>query len=87
VNEPWWNTPLDPLFDFYREVRKLVRRYAPQADFIFHDSFRYDPTIWNKLFRKDDLEKTILDHHFYFAFEEYIKYLGNFCTLATNVVA
>lgn len=43
VNEPWWNTPLPPLKEFYREVRKLVRRYAPQAYAIFHDSFRFGP--------------------------------------------
>jgi len=24
VNEPWWNTPLPVLKDFYREVRKMV---------------------------------------------------------------
>lgn len=29
VNEPWWNTPLPQLKDFYREVRKMVKIYAP----------------------------------------------------------
>jgi len=80
VNEPWWNTPLEPLKDFYRSVRKLVRRYAPQATFVFHDSFRYDPIIWNDLFRKDDVEKTAIDHHYYWAFGNNLWKLGDLCT-------
>lgn len=80
VNEPWWNTPLEPLFDFYRESRALVRRYAPQAIFVFHDSFRFDANIWNNLFRADDVEKTVLDHHFYWAFQNDIIQLGDLCT-------
>lgn len=42
INEPWWNTDLDILKDFYRQVRKMVQKYSPQAYFVFHDSFRYD---------------------------------------------
>ena len=29
VNEPWWETDLDVLKDFYRQVRKMVQRYSP----------------------------------------------------------
>jgi glucan 1,3-beta-glucosidase len=29
VNEPLWTTRIDVLKDYYRQVRKLVRRYAP----------------------------------------------------------
>lgn len=52
----------------YRKVRKLVQRYAPQAHFVFHDSFRYDPNVWNDLFREGDVDKVALDHHYYWAF-------------------
>lgn len=86
VNEPWWNTPLQPLKEFYREVRKLVRRYAPQALFIFHDSFRFSAAIWNDLF-VGDWEKTVLDTHYYYAFNQDITELGNFCTMTKNVFA
>lgn len=68
VNEPWWNTPLEPLKDMYRQVRKLVQRYSPQAYFVFHDSFRYDENVWNDLFLEGDTDKTVLDHHYYWAF-------------------
>ena len=79
INEPWQNTPLEPLKDLYRKVRKLVQRYAPQADFIFHDAFIYDPTRWNDLFRDDDIDKVIMDHHYYWAFEKDITDIDGFC--------
>lgn len=83
VNEPLDVTPLEPLFEFYREARKLTRRYAPQAKFVFHDSFRYEPEIWNKLFTPDDVQDTVLDHHFYWAFAhqqgDYLTSVGQTC--------
>lgn len=79
VNEPWWNTPLDPLFDYYRKVRKLVQRFAPQAKFVFHDSFRFDPDTWNKLFRADDVHNVVIDHHYYWAFQTNLKVIDDFC--------
>jgi hypothetical protein len=69
VNEPWWNTPMPVLKDFYRDARKLVQRYAPQAYFVFHDAFKYEPDMWNDLFRDDDIEKVVMDHHYYWAFQ------------------
>jgi hypothetical protein len=57
----------------YRKVRKLVQRFAPQAWFVFHDSFRYDPDVWNDLFRDDDIDKVAIDHHYYWAFESDLK--------------
>lgn len=68
VNEPWQNTPLDVLMPFYRLVKKLVDKYAPQAKFVFHDSFRPDPEIWNDLFDDDDHANVVMDHHYYQAF-------------------
>jgi glucan 1,3-beta-glucosidase len=68
VNEPWWNTDMDLLKEFYRAVRKLTQRYAPQAYFVFHDSFRYDANQWNDLFRDNDIDKVAIDHHYYQAF-------------------
>jgi len=43
----------------------MVQRYAPQAHFVFHDAFTYDPTVWNDLFADDDIEKVAMDHHYY----------------------
>lgn len=68
VNEPWWNSDLTILKDFYRQVRKMVQRYAPQAYFVFHDSFEYSADVWNDLFRDDDIDKVAMDHHYYQAF-------------------
>jgi hypothetical protein len=82
VNEPWWNTPLPVLKDMYRKVRKLVQRYAPQALFIFHDSFRYEPKDWNDLFRDDDIENVVIDHHYYWAFESDLKEVQDMCNHA-----
>ena len=65
VNEPWWNSDIPVLKDFYRSVRSLVQRLAPQAYFVFHDSFIYNPDTWNDLFRDDDIEKVAIDHHLY----------------------
>jgi hypothetical protein len=67
VNEPK-NTNLVVLKDFYRQVRKLVQRYAPQAYFVFHDGFHEDWNIWQDLFEKDDQEKVAIDTHGYYAF-------------------
>ena len=49
--------------DFYREARKLVQSYAPQATFVFHDSDMFDGKYWNDIFR--DTHNVALDHHFY----------------------
>lgn len=79
VNEPWWNTPLTPLKDMYRAVRPLVQKYAPNAKFVFHDSFRYDPNIWNDLFADNDIHNVVLDHHYYWAFEDYVHDITTAC--------
>ena len=57
VNEPWANSPLEVLYDFYRAVRKLVQNLAPQAYFVFHEAFmishqRID--AWKDLFAEND---------------------------------
>lgn len=56
--------------DFYRKVRPLVQKYAPQAHFVFHDAFHYDSGTWNDLFDDDDVDKVAVDHHFYEAWWE-----------------
>lgn len=79
VNEPWYLTPMNALKEFYRDVRKLVRRYAPQAKFIFHDAFHYQPDDWKDLFPEDDLDGVVLDHHYYFAFQDDNYRIGDLC--------
>lgn len=65
VNEPWWNTPIPTLKDFYRKVRKLVQKETPKAYFVFHNAFKYDPDLWNDLFEDDDIDLVAMDHHYY----------------------
>lgn len=71
MNEPYQTNDIHLLSDFYREVRKLVQRYAPQAYFVFHDSFRADDPMWLKLFADGDWDKVAMDHHSYMAFWNY----------------
>jgi hypothetical protein len=65
VNEPWWSSDLPTLKDFYRTVRKLVQDNAPDAYFVFHDSFHFGADTWNDLFDKDDYHLVAIDHHQY----------------------
>lgn len=71
VNEPYATNDIHLLMDFYRVVRKLVQRYAPQAYFVFHDSFRADDGHWWQLFADGDWDKVAMDHHSYMAFWDY----------------
>ena len=67
VNEPWRNTPLDLLKDYYRNVRSLMKKYAPDAYFVFHNSYRTAWEDWADLFEPDDRHKVAVDHHHYIA--------------------
>jgi len=71
INEPGGSTPLDYLKDYYRRVRKLVERYAPQAYFVFHDSFRFSWDTWKDLFPANDWKMVAVDHHGYLAWGNY----------------
>lgn len=65
VNEPWWNSPMDTLKDFYRSIRPLVQEYSPDAYFVYHDAFIYSAEFWNDLFEDGDWDKVACDHHYY----------------------
>lgn len=77
VNEPWGNSDMTVLKDFYRKVRKMVQELAPQAYFVFHDAFQED--IWDDLFADDDIEKVALDHHYYQAWDQGKNTTDEFC--------
>ena len=79
VNEPWWNTPLDVLKDFYRDVRKLVQKHAPNSKFVFHNAFNYNAGTWNDLFADDDHENVVMDHHYYQAWNQGMNTVQQFC--------
>ena len=68
INEPWGFSDFEVLFHFYREVRKILTKYNPDATFVFHDAFTYDAGLWNQLF--EDTDKVAMDHHHYQAFME-----------------
>jgi glucan 1,3-beta-glucosidase len=39
ANEPWWNSDIPTLKNFYRSVRKEIQKVNPNVKFVFHDSF------------------------------------------------
>ena len=67
VNEPWWNSDLNVLKDFYRKVRTNMRNKAPHLHFVFHDAFHWDANEWNDLFADNDKDNVIMDTHQYMA--------------------
>ena len=71
VNEPWRNTPLYMLKAHYRDVRNLMKKHAPDAYFVFHDSFRTKWEDWTDLFGRHDRHKVAIDHHHYTAWGSY----------------
>lgn len=58
--------------------------YAPQAHFVFHDAFNYDPNIWNDLFADDDVEKVAIDHHYYQAWSGRSNDTNTYCDQYDN---
>ena len=68
VNEPWWNSDLPTLKEFYRQCREAVREVNENVLFVFHESFRRDAAVWNDLFPDDDMKNVVLDTHPYMAF-------------------
>lgn len=57
----------------------MVQRYAPQAHFVFHDSFHYEPDTWNDLFADDDVDKVAIDHHKYQAWNAAANDTDTYC--------
>lgn len=64
--------------DFYRKVRKLVQKYAPQAYFVFMTD-QPDPKIWWDLFEDGDSHLVALDHHSYMAWYWGKKEVKEYC--------
>ena len=65
VNEPWANSDMGVLKDFYRAARDKVHSTNANLTFVFHDAFQFSADVWNDLF--NDTEKVVLDTHFYTA--------------------
>jgi hypothetical protein len=53
VNEPWSNTPLEILKDFYWSSYQIIQASAPQWVTLFHDSFRLNLDNWGNGFMKN----------------------------------
>mmetsp|Transcript_42725 Transcript_42725/g.65603 ORF Transcript_42725/g.65603 Transcript_42725/m.65603 type:complete len:165 (-) Transcript_42725:449-943(-) len=64
LNEPWSNSDMTVLKEFYKRAQKLTKKYAPQATFVFHDAYVFDPELWNGLF-DPTADNVALDTHFY----------------------
>lgn len=69
VNEPWWNSDIDTLKTFYRDVRQRMKEQTPHLKFVFHDSFIFNHGTWNDLFADNDHENVVLDTHLYTAWD------------------
>ena len=63
VNEPWWNSDLPTLKNFYRSCREVIRSINSDVLFVFHDSFITSADVWNDLFADDDITNVVLDTH------------------------
>jgi len=87
VNEPWWNTPLDPLKDYYWRGYKLLQEKAPQWLYIMHDSFRLDSHIWGGFMK--NCPNVAIDTHIYQAFGanrlSQDEYMGEACGQHTAI--
>lgn len=79
VNEPWWNSDMTVLKDFYRKVRKLIQTQKPELKFVFHDAFQFSASVWNDLFDDNDTENVIMDTHFYTAWWDRNNDIGKYC--------
>jgi len=63
VNEPWNNSDIPTLKDYYRRARTVMKNSNPNVKFVFHDAFLTSHRIWNDLFEDDDMENVIMDTH------------------------
>ena len=79
VNEPWWNSNLDVLKSYYRQVREILRQYSPDAKFVFHNAFDYSAESWNDLFPDEDMDNVVMDHHYYQAWNQGMNTVEQFC--------
>mmetsp|Transcript_28348 Transcript_28348/g.37078 ORF Transcript_28348/g.37078 Transcript_28348/m.37078 type:complete len:519 (+) Transcript_28348:49-1605(+) len=66
VNEPWWNTPIKSLKEYYWFGYQIVQEKAPHWKYIMHDSFRLDSEIWGGFMK--NCHNIAIDTHIYQAF-------------------
>ena len=77
VNEPWWNSDMTVLKNFYRTVRTMMQKKAPKLTFVFHDAFQFSGNVWNDLF--EDTKQVALDTHAYMAWWGAKNQIGEYC--------
>lgn len=65
INEPWGKSDVPALKSYFRSVRSIMREINPNVIFVFYPSD--DLHNWNDLFADDDIYNTVLDTHFYTA--------------------
>lgn len=89
VNEPWWNSDEENwLVPYYQKVREILRKYNPNATFVFHNGFNYyGPDTWNNMFPDDDMDNVAMDHHYYQAWNHDMNTTEQFCTDYENNAA
>lgn len=68
VNEPWYPIPMDHLQHFYWLVYQKIQQRIPRWITLFHDSFRFDPFLWNGFMT--DCDGFGLDTHIYQAWSD-----------------
>lgn len=67
INEPWYDTPIEPLKEFYWNVYEMVTKSTNWVS-IFHDSFRLNSGLWTDFLK--NCPNYGLDSHMYLAWSE-----------------
>ena len=47
--------------------------------FVFHDSFQFNPSLWNDMFDDSDMANVVMDTHQYFAWGAPHGDIGSYC--------
>ena len=63
INEPWYNTPMDVLQEFYWQSYRIVQANKPDWITLMHDSFRLRLDVWGNFMT--DCSNYALDTHIY----------------------
>eukprot|EP00540_Astrosyne_radiata_P010005 CAMPEP_0116830220 /NCGR_PEP_ID=MMETSP0418-20121206/4645_1 /TAXON_ID=1158023 /ORGANISM="Astrosyne radiata, Strain 13vi08-1A" /LENGTH=737 /DNA_ID=CAMNT_0004459305 /DNA_START=108 /DNA_END=2321 /DNA_ORIENTATION=- len=87
VNEPWQNTPLEALKQYYWEGYLIVKRIAPRWKYVMHDSFRFSTEIWGGFMA--GCPDRALDTHIYQAWFDpasRASFYANACAQSASIV-
>lgn len=79
ANEPWYQSDMETLTDFYKRSREVVRSINPDVLFVFQDAGHTTSAEWNDVWADDDMENIVLDTHNYMAWNGRDEQILNYC--------